>query len=79
MSSVSGRSFGRLEQVAELEVVLLGRIEDAADELMHIECLDEEQRAEIHTILEAMRHDSQSHASTIRALADGSAREACHA
>ncbi len=79
MSSVSGRGLGRLKQVAELEASLLGRIEDAADELRHIECLDEEQRAEIHAILEAMKHDGQFHSSAIRALADGSAQETCHA
>ncbi|MDY7010819.1 MAG: hypothetical protein SVV80_08720 [Planctomycetota bacterium] len=79
MSSFSGRSLGRLEQVAELEAVLLGRIEDAADELRHIECLDEEQRAEIHAILEAMKHDGQAHASAIRVMENGSAQETCHA
>ncbi len=79
MSSVSGRGCDRLEKVAKLEASLLGRIEDAADELRHIECLDEEQRAEIHAILEAMKHDGQSHASAIRAMADGSAQEACNA
>ena len=79
MSSVSGRSLGQLEQVAELEAVLLGRIEDAADELRHIECLDEEQRAEIHAILEAMKHDGLSHVSVIHALAEGTSQESYYA
>ncbi len=79
MSSVSGLGLGRLEKVAELEASLLGRIETSADELRHIECLDEEQRAEIHAILEAMKHDGLSHVAVIQSLAGGSAQEACHA
>ena len=79
MSSVSGQGLSRLDKAAELEASLLVHIEASADELRHIECLDEEQRAEIHAILEAMKHDGLSHVAVIQALAGGWTQEACHA
>ena len=79
MSLVPDQGPGGFEKLAELEASLLGRIEASADELRHIECLDEEQRAEIHAILEAMKHDGLSHVAVIQSLAGGSAQEACHA
>ena len=75
MSSVCGQDLGQLKKVAGLEASLLVCVEAAVDELQHIECLDEEQRAEIHAILEAMKHDGVSHVSTIHILADGPSRE----
>lgn len=69
----------RLERLAELESELLGRIDAAVGELQRIECLDEEQRAEIHTILEAMKHDGLSHIATVQLITDSAGRERCHA
>ena len=51
-----------LARLAELQQSLIGRIEAAAEDLRRSESLDEEQRAEIHAILEAIRHESVSHA-----------------
>ena len=79
MSSVCGQYLGQLERVAELEASLLVCVEAAVDELRHIECLDEEQRAEIHAILDAMKHDGHSHVAIIHALAEGPSRESYHA
>lgn len=79
MSPVCGQDLGQLEKVAGLEASLLVCVEAAADELRHIECLDEEQHAEIHAILEAMKHDGVSHVSAIHTLADGPSRETCNA
>lgn len=62
-----------LKQAAELESALCGRIVAAVEQLQRVECLDEEQRAEIHAILEAMRHDSLSHASLLGCLGQGGA------
>jgi hypothetical protein len=53
---------GGLEQLAELEKAVLGRVSAAAEELQRVESLDDEQRAEIHAILEAIRHESESSA-----------------
>ena len=79
MSSVCGQDLGQLKKVAELEASLLVCVEAAADELRHIECLDEEQRAEIHAILDAMKHDGLSHVAAIHALAEGPSQETHHA
>lgn len=60
--------WGRL---AELEEGLLLHIQAAEGELRRAECLDEEQRAEIQAILEALKHDGESHVSIIQALSGG--------
>ena len=74
MSYVSDRSSGGLAQLAELEKALLGRIDAANETLKRTDCLDEEQRAEIHAILEAIRQDSEFHAGYVSSLGS----EACH-
>jgi len=74
MSYVSDRSPGGLAQLAELEKALLGRIDEANDALTRADCFDEEQRAEIHAILEAIRQDSEFHAHYVGSLGS----EACH-
>jgi len=50
------RRLGRLQ--SDIQV----RIRAAEGELGRTECLDEEERAEIHAILQAIKHDSESHA-----------------
>ena len=65
MSSVDGRTSADWRRPAQLERDLVGQIQAAAGELQRIECLDDEQRAEIHAILEAMAHDTQTHAHII--------------
>jgi len=65
MSSVARHSSGQWRQMAELEKGLLARVAQAQGELQRIEFLDEEQRAEIHAILEAIRHDGESHAQIV--------------
>jgi len=59
-----------LRQAADLETSLLGYISAAQNDLQRVEFLDEEQRAEVHAILEAMRHDDESHAALMERLAD---------
>ena len=75
MSYVSDRSSGGLAELAELEKALLGRIDAADTALRRADCFDEEQRAEIHAILDAIRHDSEFHAHYVGSLGS----EACHA
>jgi len=75
MSSVQDHISSRLEQVVTMEKAILGRIEAAADDLMRTEELDEEQLAEIHTILQALRHEGESHAAMVERLARRLGRE----
>jgi len=79
MSLANGQTPDRWQRMAELESALLARLDAAADDLQRVECLDDEQRAEIHAILEAMKHDAVSHAAAVKALAGGAGQEACHA
>lgn len=79
MSSVHSQTPGQLRQAANLETSLLSEIDAASVHLQRVNCLDEEQRAEVHTILEAMRHDTQSHAETMQFLAGRHGREGLRA
>jgi len=79
MSVAKAHTPDRWQRMAELESGFLTRLDAAADDLQRIECLDDEQRAEIHAILEAMKHDAVSHAAVVKALAGGAGQEACHA
>jgi hypothetical protein len=79
MSLVEPQTAGQLRQVAELETSLLSRINAASDDLQRVDCLNEEQRAEVHAILEAMKHDSESHATVVGFLAGRSGQGAIHA
>jgi hypothetical protein len=79
VSSVHSQMPGQLRQAADLETSLLSEIDAASVHLQRVDCLDEDQRAEVHTILEAMKHDTQSHAETMQLLAGGHGREGLHA
>jgi hypothetical protein len=56
------------QRVGEIEASLLGHIDAAQADLARMECLDEEQRAEVHAILDALRHEGQAHAFAVRQL-----------
>jgi len=79
MSSAEGEISDQLERMAALESSLLSEIAAAADELQRNEALDDEQRAEVHTILQALRHDSESHAAIVRSMVSRLGQEACGA
>jgi len=79
VSSVHSQTLGQLQQAAKREKALLSEIDAAAADLQRADCLDEEQRAEVHAILEAMKHDTQSHAETMQLLADRSGQEGLRA
>lgn len=64
----SAAHLGTAGDLADLEQALLGRIHEACADLRRAESLDEEERAEIHSILEAMRHDAESHARLVHTL-----------
>ena len=59
MSSASGQKSDQFQTAAQLETDLLTRVERVRGRFERVECLDEEQRAEIHTILEALRHEGE--------------------
>jgi hypothetical protein len=71
MSSAQFQAPGDLGQVANLGSTLMAHVKAAAGDLQRLECLDEEQRAEIHAILEAMLHDSESHVRILQGLSGG--------
>ena len=48
-------------KAVRLEEDLSDAIQRTSEEISHAECLDEEQRAEVYTILEALRSDTQTH------------------
>jgi hypothetical protein len=49
------------QKAVRLEEKLSLAIQQVADEIAHTECLDEEQRAEVYTILDTLRSDTRSH------------------
>ncbi len=75
MSRARNQAVEGVERLAELEQTLQARIAAAGEVLKRSDSLDEEQRAEIHAILEAIRHDSVFHARFVASLPE----EACHA
>jgi hypothetical protein len=48
-----------------LEEELSDALRRTADEVARAQCLDEEQRAEVYTILDALRADTQTHCRTV--------------
>jgi selenocysteine lyase/cysteine desulfurase len=65
------RETGGLSALATLEHRLSAKLAETADEIQHVECFDDEQRAEIFAILQALRTDTEAH----RAMADLLARQ----
>ena len=68
MSPAQGQSRSGIRDVLAMESAILGRVKTASDDFQRTDCLDEEQRAEIHAILQAIRHDNESHTLAISAL-----------
>lgn len=73
MSSATNQGPNQLGRLSELEAILVERIDAACLTLGRAESLDDEQRAEIHAILQAMRHEGQSHRAWLAKLAGGPA------
>ena len=48
-------------KAVRLEEELSVSIRRTTEEMAHAECLDEEQRAEVYTILETLRSDTKTH------------------
>ena len=65
--------------VANLEAGLAAMLGRTAMEVEHVECFDEEQRAEIYAILQALRSDTDLHRGMVEALVEKLSQEAAHA
>ena len=52
-------------KAVRLEEELSDALRRTAEEIAHAECLDEEQRAEVYTILETLRSDTRTHRSVV--------------
>ena len=68
-----------LSNIVELEEKLARALGRAWRDVAHIEWPDEEQRAEIYTILQALRDDSQVHREALTALSGRASGERTNA
>jgi hypothetical protein len=57
-----------LRAVSDLMADQVSHVLAAVEDLQRVVCLDEEQRAEVHAILEAIRHDNESQAEAVTGL-----------
>jgi hypothetical protein len=58
-----------LSQWASGESLIYDALTQTAQELAHAECFDEEQRAEIYAILQAIKSDTANHRQMVEMLA----------
>lgn len=56
-------------RVSAMEELLAATLHDTAHEVAHSDCFDSEQRAEVYTILETLKANSQTHRSMVKLLA----------
>jgi demethoxyubiquinone hydroxylase (CLK1/Coq7/Cat5 family) len=58
---MQGHAPAELGLIATIEERLAKQLTQACKEVEHMDCFDNEQRAEIYTILKALRDDSAAH------------------
>ena len=61
MTDVKNKSCRLFGDLARIEQGLVDTVQAAAREVQHTECLDDEQRAEVYSILHALRNDTEAH------------------
>ena len=61
MTSASDNSGHLLGDLARIEQGLVDTVQAASREVQYTECLDDEQRAEVYSILHALRNDTEAH------------------
>lgn len=72
MSGAQGEFVVQLSAVVGMEDQLVDTLAQAASEVAHSECFDSEQRAEVYTILDALKADTAAHRSVVgQWVADG--------
>jgi hypothetical protein len=69
MSGMETRAEPNVANLASMEARIAATLSDTADELAHAECFDQEQRAEIYAILQAIRNDTSNHRALVDLLA----------
>ena len=65
MRSLQSSGPAEVSRIATLEGQLSAALSETAEEISHTECLDCEQRAEIYTILQTMRCDTETHRTVV--------------
>ena len=60
---------GDFARYVSVESKIAQSLSETADELAHSECFDQEQRAEIYAILQAIKTDTENHHKTVQLLA----------
>ena len=61
MTDVKDNSGHLVSDPERIEQGLVDTVRAAAREVQHTECLDEEQRAEVYSILHALKNDTEAH------------------
>ena len=61
MTTVKDNSAHLFGDLARIEQELVDTVQAASREVQYTECLDDEQRAEVYSILHALRNDTEAH------------------
>jgi len=69
MSGCSGSVSTDMSAMLNVEKQLAATLTEASDEIAHTECLDCEQRAEVYTIIQALKSDTKNHHELVELLA----------
>jgi hypothetical protein len=69
MTSPQANFVENLSSLETAESVIFNSLNQTTDELAHAECFDQEQRAEIYAILQAIKTDTENHRQMIQLLA----------
>ncbi len=79
MQGMDSGSSNYISEAVCIERKLSIALHDTTDEMSRMECLDEEQRAEIYAILEALKTDSAVHAGWVKTLESHLSKKAADA
>ncbi len=69
MAGAEGQYVSDVAGIHRLEDKLAATLIKTADEVAHSECFDAEQRAEVYTILEALKANTETHRAMAKQLA----------
>ena len=69
MTSMEAQLHQDLSEWANVESKISNSLTETTDELARSECFDQEQRAEIYAILQAIKNDTDNHRQMIELLA----------
>ncbi len=71
MSGSSGSISTEMSAMLNVEKQLAMSLTEASEEIAHTECLDNEQRAEVYTIIQALTADTKNHRELVELLTAG--------